>query len=215
MALAFAATLLGGCFTPRVSADELPPAPVPAASSSGSDTSESTTTTGGGSGSSGDSTTDRPPPTRVEEGTSVSSPEPVERVRLSVRTSPQGGPFQPRNVGAIWVEDGAGVFVKTLAKWGTLRDRWLGRWREASDENVVDAVTGATLSSHETHDVAWDLTAVDGHALEPGAYVIIVEVTDRSGMGAALELPFITAEGPVSTTPEGTEFFHDVKLTIE
>lgn len=203
--------MLGGCFTPRVSADEFPPGP-PASTTTGAD-STGATTTGGGAATT-DESSGQPPPSRVDDVTGA-SPDPVERVRFRVRTSPQGGPFRPRNVGAIWIEDADRAFVKTLAKWGTIRDRWLDRWRTASNEDVVDAVTGATLSNHETHEVVWDLTAVDGHAVEPGAYVIIVEVTDRSGSGAALELPFVTAEGPVSLMPEDAEFFHDVVLDVE
>lgn len=208
--------LLGACFLPRVSADYFPPVE---SASSGSDAATAGSgepeSTSDGTGPVPSTTGSATDDTSTATGDTGMAVEPVEQVRLTVRTSEQGGPYRPRNVGAIWIEDGGGAFVKTLEKWGTIRDRWLGRWREASDRNVVDAVTSATLPAHETHEVVWDLRDAEGHEAEPGEYVVLIEVTDRSGPGAVLEIRFGTGQGPMMLAPEETEHYHDLVLVVE
>lgn len=131
---------------------------------------------------------------------------------FSVRTSSVGGKFAPRNVGAIWIQDGSGTFVKTLERWGTTRAKWLVTFNAASDGNVVDAITGPTKLSHETHDVTWDLTDTAGCPVAAGDYAVWLELTDRSGAGVTLDIPFVLAPAGKPILPADTSSFHDMAL---
>ncbi len=142
-------------------------------------------------------------------------PSPLTAMQIHVRTSSAGGRFAPRNVGAIWIERSDGTFVKTVARWGTVRAKWLKRFVAASAGSVVDAVTGPTLLSHQTHDVRWSLTGPDRCEVPSGDYRVVFELTDRNGMGPALEVPFAKGVTPRTTMPLDDTYFHDVVLNVE
>lgn len=142
-------------------------------------------------------------------------PASTQALRFRVRTSAVGGQFAPRNVGAIWIQDGGGAFTKTLERWGTTRAKWLLTFNEASDGNVVDAITGPTKLSHATHEVTWDLNSAAGCPVAPGAYSLWLELTDRSGAGATLEIPFVYASPGENVAPEEAPTFHDMTLVWE
>ncbi|MBP9205626.1 MAG: DUF2271 domain-containing protein [Kofleriaceae bacterium] len=140
---------------------------------------------------------------------------PLARLAITVTTTAAGGRYQPRNIGAIWIESGAGVFVKTVAQWGQIRARHLTAWRAASASNRVDAVTGPTLRSHMAHPVAWDLSAVDGCEVADGDYRVRFEMTDRNGAGPNLTVAFRKDQAGASVTAPDASSFHGVTLTLE
>ncbi|MBK8258541.1 MAG: DUF2271 domain-containing protein [Polyangiaceae bacterium] len=135
--------------------------------------------------------------------------------RFRVRTSAVGGQFAPRNVGAIWIQNGQGQFVKTLERWGTTRAKWLLSFNEASGGNVVDAITGPTKVAHETHEVRWDVTDAAGCPSPAADYTIQLELTDRSGAGVTLGIPFVLAEPGVDLSPPDAPNFHDMAIDWE
>jgi hypothetical protein len=73
------------------------------------------------------------------------------KVDFTVKTVTYNGDRSPKNILAIWVEDISGKFVKTLLLRADQRKQWLLTWNIKSGGNTVDAITGATLSSHQTH----------------------------------------------------------------
>ena len=75
-------------------------------------------------------------------------------VTIRYTTLDQGGTFSPRNVGAAWVEDSSGAFVKTLDRWAAVSANRLSAWRAASNGNVVDAVTSATAAGYGAREAA-------------------------------------------------------------
>lgn len=141
-------------------------------------------------------------------------PSPLSALQIRVRTSPIGGRFAPRNVGAIWIEDWSGSFVKTVARWGKTRAKWLLRFNASAHENVVDAITGATLLSHEAHDVTWNLTDVSHCEIAAGDYQVVMEHTDRDGAGVSLAIPFHKDQSTFAITSPETLYFHDIALTL-
>jgi len=152
---------------------------------------------------------DLPPPMCSDD------PSPLTALRIRVRTSTAGGRFAPRNVGAIWIEHSDGSFVKTVARWGTVRTKWLKRFIAASAGNVVDAITGPTLLTHQTHDVRWNLTGPDRCEVPSGDYRVVFELTDRDGTGATFDAPFSKGFEPSSAMPADDTHFHDLVLTFE
>ncbi|MEO7097064.1 MAG: DUF2271 domain-containing protein [Polyangiales bacterium] len=141
------------------------------------------------------------------------APTPLTKLHVVVLTSPFNGRYQPRNVGAIWVETAAGVFVKTLERWGKTRARYITRWNASSGGNVVDAVTSATLATHVTHDRTWNFTDKQTCKMPPGDYRVMIEHTDYNGTGALLQIPFTTTAG-MQTVPDST-YFHHVAIDLQ
>jgi hypothetical protein len=187
--LVVAAGALAGCFQPETGADELEPGETP--------------------------------PVRLfaDGGTNPGCPPDespaLTTLGITVRTTPFGGRYQPRNVGAVWIEDADGGFVKTVKVWARTRRRYLEGWLDASGGNVVDAVTGATLSSHVTHQVLWELTDLAGCEVPDGDYQVVMELTDRNGPGALARFPLTKRGDPVTLTPADVATFHDVVLTLQ
>lgn len=142
-------------------------------------------------------------------------PSPLSALRIHVRTSSFGGRFAPRNVGAIWIEDRDGDFVKTVKRWGQTRAKWLTRFVAASDENLVDAITGATLPVHQTHDATWNLMDLAHCEIGAGEYRVVFEMTERSGTGELVAVPFVKDQTPSTTSPGDTPYFHDLQFVLE
>ena len=135
---------------------------------------------------------------------------------FAVTTLPLGGRYSPKNVGAIWIEDEQGAWVRTLAVWAGVRARYLTALRAADPtRSRVDAVTSATLRQHERHVVFWDLTDESGSEVADGAYVLRAEVTERDGPGPTMSAMFVKSTRPFSSEPSDSDDFVDVELRCE
>ena len=95
-----------------------------------------------------------------------------------VTTRAAGQRYDPRHVLAIWVTDASNRFVKTLKRRANSREQYLYTWVRDTGRNDVDAVTGATISSHETHTVVWDGTDQYGNPVADGDYTFEVMAVD-------------------------------------
>lgn len=109
-------------------------------------------------------------------------------LEVTVTTAPHGGRYTPRNVGAIWIADAAGSYVKSLDVWGNRRLTHVEAWNAATEaagvpQDRVDAVTGATSATHRTHLVAWDCTDHHGQLVPDGTYRVYFEVTEANAAG--------------------------------
>ncbi len=183
-----AVLMFAGCFQPSTGADEIEAGTEPPAPLFGADAGTNGTCGTGGTTA-------------------------LTKLHVVVLTSSFNGRYRPRNVGAIWVETAAGVFVKTLERWGKTRARYITKWNASSAANVVDAVTSATLATHITHDRTWDFTDKLGCKVATGSYRLMVEHTDYNGTGALLQIPFTTVAGAVPTTDN--TYFHNVAVDIQ
>ncbi|MFQ5823035.1 MAG: DUF2271 domain-containing protein [bacterium] len=139
-------------------------------------------------------------------------------VTFQVRTVSYGGEYAEKNIGAIWVEDSQNKFVKTLNLWAAKRKGHLIKWNAASGGNVVDAVTSATLRTHETHNVTWNGTDINGNRVPDGTYKILVEFTEdnsnKSGQppGKWTSIEFSKGSSPQNITPANETYFKDMEL---
>jgi len=132
-------------------------------------------------------------------------------VTFTVRTVTDNGNFSPKHVLAIWVEDANG-FVKSRLVRANQRKQYLYKWVASSNNNVVDATTGATLSSHQTHTVTWDCTSLAGAEVPDGEYHIFVEYTDKHAQGPWTMVTFTKGPDEVHITPEDLPFLKDMQL---
>lgn len=131
-----------------------------------------------------------------------------------VRTKAYGGRYAPKNIGAIWVEDERGRFVKTLERWALTRVRYLRSFQAASQGDVMDAITSATLNQHVTHEVTWNLATSTGMSVPHGEYRIVLEQTDLDGTGVVHYVPFTLGAEPLSLTPPDAVSFVEMSITL-
>ena len=119
----------------------------------------------------------------------------------------------PSNVGAVWVTDSNGNFVKTLKVWGTRRTGNLYWWRQASKGSTVDAVTGATMRSHTTHAIDWNCQD-EAHAPVPaGTYKVFAELAESNTFGPTVTGPTFNAPVEVGTLSVTTNPADDKAFT--
>jgi hypothetical protein len=132
-------------------------------------------------------------------------------VTFTVKTVTANGNFAPKHVMAIWVEDMQG-FVKTKLLRANQRKQYLYTWRSVSNDNVVDATTGATLTSHQTHTIVWDCTDIDGNVVPDGDYTIRVEFTEKHAQGPLMDVTFTKGTEEQHLTPADEDNFIDMSL---
>ncbi|HKP58429.1 MAG TPA: DUF2271 domain-containing protein, partial [Polyangiales bacterium] len=138
----------------------------------------------------------------------------VHSVAFEVLTASQGGRYQPRNIGAIWIADASGKLIKSLKVWARIRQRYLYKYTAARSGMAVDVTASATLSSHQMHRVSWDMKDRAGAVAPPGKYSVNIEVTDKDAQGAVGQFPFDTSVGPTTLMPTATPGFSMLKLQL-
>lgn len=126
---------------------------------------------------------------------------------VSVTTTAPGGKYRPRNVGAIWIADSSGRFVKSLDVWGNRRLSHVTAWNAATKSagvagNKVDAVSSATLSAHRAHNVTWNCEDFTGQVVPDDTYRVYFEVTDSNASGPNHFESF--TKGPLAATVQGS-----------
>lgn len=137
----------------------------------------------------------------------------TESVTFKVTTVSPGGNYSPKNIGAIWIEDSDGNFVKTIKLWADRRSQYLYTWNSRTSGNKVDAVSSATLSSHQTHEVNWDVKNHLGETLPNGSYQLKIEMTDQHSQGPIATYEFPVGEESSNLTISDETYFHNMELS--
>jgi hypothetical protein len=88
----------------------------------------------------------------------------------------------------------------------------LYKWIASSGNNSVDATTGATLSSHQTHTITWDCNDLSGNEVPDGEYHIFVEYTDKHAQGPWTMVTFIKGPDEQHITLEDQPYLKDMQL---
>jgi len=136
-------------------------------------------------------------------------------VSFTVKTIATDEKYKPFNVMAIWVTNSKGEFVKTLAYHADKRKKYLKVWKKQSDKNTTDAVTSATLSTHESRTVKWDCKDAKGNLVPDGEYEIHVEFSNANKAGPVTPdgyIKFTKGTKAVTLTPEKLPNFEGMKL---
>ncbi len=135
-------------------------------------------------------------------------------VTFTVKTLSAGGNYAPKHVLAIWVEKD-GVFVKTRKAMANQRKQYLYTWKAVSNYNVTDAITGSTLSSHQTHTIEWDCTDLDGNIVPDGMYTMRIEFTDKHAQGPLYSIDFMKGTEAIALTPPDQQYFINMEFSYE
>lgn len=120
--------------------------------------------------------------------------------------------YSPDHVMAIWVETGAGNYVKTLQVQAARRKQYLYSWNTKSAGNKVDAISGPTLSDHNSHTVIWNCKDTTGAVVKDGQYQIVIEYTDEHAQGPIQTVTFTKGTEAVKLNPAKQPWFTDMNL---
>jgi len=110
---------------------------------------------------------------------------------FSVTTNKTNQSYDPKNIMAVWITDDDNNFVQTIKKRADRREQYLYQWIENSNRNTVNAVTGATLSAHQAHNLTWNCQDVSGNTVQDGWYKVRCEFTTRNGQGPWTPVDYI------------------------
>lgn len=132
-------------------------------------------------------------------------------VSLTFTTVTANGNYAPKHVLAVWIEDD-NDFIKSRLVRANNRKQYLYTWIAASNYNDTDAVTGATISSHQTHTIIWDCTDLEGMEVADGNYTIHIEFTERHAQGPLYSIEFIKGNEEQHLTPFDQMNFKDIQL---
>lgn len=110
-------------------------------------------------------------------GTSLGNAAPL--LTVETNTTPVGAEWTPTNCVAIWIENEAGLFIKTIGRWCQLRNEHLVAWQAKAGLNDVDAVSGASRPDHNTRlSITWDVKDKLGALVPDGIYRVRMETAD-------------------------------------
>jgi len=139
---------------------------------------------------------------------------------VTATTSSAGGNFAPRNIVAIWIEDNQGNFVKTLMAYAQNRKTHLNTWEASttaagSPFNTVDAITGATKTSHGTRLCTWNGTDVNATLVPDGIYRLRMELTDKNNTGNFSTFTITKGPNPENQAPADVPSFASITINWE
>lgn len=115
-------------------------------------------------------------------------------------TAPHWG---PSNMGAVWIEDASGTYIKTIERWvSQLRERSLYHWQTHACTNAwpePDAVSQASLAEPAKHHSTWDSKDLHGKVVPDGMYYLLIEVTEtETAYGPLVAYAFEKGAQPIA-----------------
>lgn len=100
---------------------------------------------------------------------------------FQVKTVTANGQYAPRHVFAIWITNENDQYVTSLKVRAATYKSKLNKWKTFSGGVVpADAISGASLTSHQTHVVAWNGKNVAGTVVPDGNYKVYVEFNESN-----------------------------------
>lgn len=117
----------------------------------------------------------------------------------------------------MWIEDSSGNFVKTLLAYAENRKQHLTGWKASttaagSPYNVVDAITGATRTSHAQRSSSWNGKNYLNVLVPDGNYVLKMELTDYNGTGRSAAFSFTKGPNNQTLMPSNVPSFSDISI---
>jgi len=146
----------------------------------------------------------------------VATPASGAGLSVDFTTTPNGGPYAPKNIVVVWIEDASGAFVKTIGRWSATRTSHLVAWI-ASSGSDTDAVTSATRPNHVNPlRVVWDLKDRSGTVVPDGTYTIHMELADSNSTMPSQnhEGTFTFVKGPTGSSQPGLTNGGFINVTV-
>jgi hypothetical protein len=166
----------------------------------------------GGSGGAGDAgSADVPPP---DAGATLPGGGATKcTMMVTLTTVTTNLDYAPRNIGAVWIADAGGKYLKSLEVWANRRMSHLDHWVTVTgaagrDRDTVDAITSATLSRHTSHSSSWDCTSAAGVTMAQGTYQLCMEMNESNDAPVAYQcVKFDHAGKAWKLMPPDTQYF--------
>ena len=133
---------------------------------------------------------------------------------IKASTTTIGGEFEPNHIVAIWITNASNTFISSSLVYAKPRIAYLTNWTTASSSNKVNAITGATITSHGALPTCtWKGTDLLGAIVPDGVYTVKMEMTEDNATGKLATFSF--TKGPVATTltPSAQNNFTSVTLS--
>jgi len=148
-------------------------------------------------------------------------------VTVEFTTVSYGGEYAPLNYGAVWFEGSNKTFIKTATRWaGVVHATDLATWTAASGgwgslfgggnmADQMDAMSSATLRTHQKHTVTWNMKDTQKQVVPNGDYVAVLEVTEDRALirsGPVARIPFTKGPDPQTVNVPDDKSFTGVVL---
>ena len=136
------------------------------------------------------------------------------QLTVTATTLTTNGTYAPKNVVAMWIQDSSGKFVKTMLILGSARKAHLTNWVTATPVgNSIDAITGATQSSHGTRTCTWNATDALKKPVADGTYTVYMEMTESNTGTRVGTFTFDKGPNAVTLTPVNLPNFININIT--
>jgi len=140
------------------------------------------------------------------------------KLTVNFTTSTYSGSYSPKHILAVWITRSDGTFVKTLMAYTqtTKYRQYLNKWKTAtsSSYSTVDAITGATLVSHNSLSCSWNCTDVSQVLQADGDYDVNIEFTESNASGKYAKITFSKGITPSSSYTNVTTSTNITGITI-
>jgi hypothetical protein len=135
-------------------------------------------------------------------------------VLFTIKTVSYGGTYAPRHVLAIWITNSNNQHIRTLKVMASNFKNKLFKWNTYTGGSVPsDAISGASLTSHQTHTVKWNGKNAAGHVVPDGDYNLWVEFNETNSTGnPTISIPFTKGAVDQHVTPANTSYFQNIDL---
>lgn len=97
------------------------------------------------------------------------------------------GECEPRNAGAVRIQDDCGSFVRMTSVRAKKRAVHRVHWQANCDSERTDAISTATIESHQAHSISWALMGSTGKRLKQGAYALRVEINGENRSNESID----------------------------
>jgi flagellar hook assembly protein FlgD len=154
----------------------------------------------------------------ADQGTPDADNTPTGTLNITVTTTPKGGEFAPANVVAVWVEDAAGAFVKTIDRHSQVRTASLIAWNQKAGPGDIDSVSSASRIDNATPiNIMWKLKDRNKQPVPDGTYTIRMELADGNSTTIAdnNEGTFTFVAGPAPQNQTGLTNGGFTNVTID
>jgi hypothetical protein len=151
---------------------------------------------------------------------SVPVPGTPGALTVSFTTTELKGTYEPRNVGAAWIEDSMAQYVRTVEVWAGERVQSITMWfprachRDDKTQTRPDVITSATLLKHAAHSRTWDGKDFRGAVAPDGQYTLWLQVTESEFVpeGPYMMIPFEKGNQPWERMVTPIPGFADIRL---
>ena len=133
---------------------------------------------------------------------------------VTVTTTAYGGTYSPKNVVSVWIQDSSGKFVKSLLVYAVNHLSSLTNWVSNSASNKVDAITGASQTSHGVRVCQWNgtNTVTPRAIMADGTYTLKLEMSETNSTGKLGTFTFVKGPDIQTITPTNITGFSNISI---